>query len=96
MITPDHAAAKHMAAIKSIKVGAHTLKVGHAPSMEKFHQIKAAAIKRGSYKGKSLEFGKGGRAALMKDRLLLEGHSEESAGKLIGAHYRAKLAERGH
>ena len=78
-----------------INADGHWLIIGDPGSLAKFAIIKAKAIKAGEYEGKSLQFGKGGRARMFYDQLRLEGHDHVGAKEIIRMNYLRKLQLRG-
>ncbi len=78
----------------TVDADGHIVKVGKA-GMEKFEGIKEAAIQKGSYEGKSLELGGGGRFAMLVDELQVAGHSEARARAIAAKAGMAKYGKAG-
>ena len=65
------------------KVPGITMKLGTPQAQAQFAKIEGWASKKGVYRGKSLEWGAGGRSLLLKDRLLCEGHTAGQAEEIV-------------
>ena len=55
-----------------------------------FTKIRAKAMEQGSYKGKSMQPGQGGRARLLYDELVAQGKTHEQAKGIVGMQARRK------
>jgi hypothetical protein len=78
---------KDITAIKAMEVPGITEELGSPEALEQFEDIEVAAQKTGFYKGKSLAWGAGGRSALLKDKLLVQGYSAEDADTIVKQNY---------
>lgn len=81
--------------LAGVKVVGVSAKLGTAQAKLQFAQIEQIATKKGIYRGKSLQWGAGGRSMLLKDRLLCDGYSPEEAEQIVRINYFTKAAARG-
>jgi hypothetical protein len=85
----EHAAAKTAIAGKVIAgheqldVDGTTLDLGDPAVGAKFAVVKAKAIEAGTYEGKGLKFGEGGRAKMFYDQLRVGGKTHEQANDIV-------------
>lgn len=79
-----------LAIIQGKAVPGITAKLGSPAAQDQFAGIEAKASKSGMYRGKSLDWGKGGRSMLLRDRLLCDGHSLQDAEGIVKMNYFAK------
>lgn len=68
--------------------------LGTQAAINQFKLIEAKASKAGIYRGRSLEWGSGGRSLLLQDRLLCEGKSLAEAKEAVKINYFNKLQYR--
>ncbi|MCK5292505.1 MAG: hypothetical protein KAR39_10885 [Thermoplasmata archaeon] len=61
--------------------------LGSFKAKAQFKLIEAKATKAGSYRGRSLAWGDGGRSLLLQDRLLCEGKSMAEAKQIVKINY---------
>ena len=73
-----------------VECNGHRLKPNDPTSIKRFKQITADTYKDGSYEGKSLAPGGGGRFAHLVDEFQLKGYSEDSARRMAAAIGRKK------
>ncbi|MCK5316694.1 MAG: hypothetical protein KAJ55_02205 [Anaerolineales bacterium] len=66
-----------------LKVPGVTAKLGTPEAQAQFAKIEGWVSKKGVYRGKSLDWGAGGRSLLLKDRLLAEGHTPAQAEDIV-------------
>lgn len=77
------------------KVPGITMKLGTPGAEAQFAKIEGWASKKGVYRGKSLEWGAGGRSLLLKDRLLCSGHTPIEAEEIVRINFFQKSAFKG-
>lgn len=71
-----------------------TAKLGTPEAQAQFKFIEAKASKAKLYRGKSLDWGHGGRSMLLKDRLLCEGKTLTEAKEIVKINYFNQLRYR--
>jgi hypothetical protein len=69
--------------LAGLKVPGVTMKLGTPGAEAQFAKIENYASKKGVYRGKSLDWGAGGRSLLLKDRLLCEGNTSAQAEDIV-------------
>jgi len=84
-----------VAILAGVKVTGVTAKLGTTEAKAQFAKIEGWASKKGVYRGKSLQWGSGGRSMLLKDRLLCDGYSPQEAEQIVKINYFTKAKERG-
>jgi len=83
-----------VAILAGVKVVGVTAKLGSLEAKAQFAQIEQMATKKGVYRGKSLQWGAGGRSMLLKDRLLCDGKTPQEADEIVKINYFTKAAAR--
>ena len=68
--------------------------LGTFKAQAQFKLIEAKASKAGAYRGRSLEWGAGGRSLILQDRLLCEGKSMAEAKQAVKINYFNQLQYR--
>lgn len=84
-----------VAILAGLKVPGVSAKLGTTEAQAQYAKIEGWASKKGVYRGKSLQWGSGGRSLLLQDRLLCEGYTPMEAKQIIKYNYFTKAAERG-
>jgi len=69
-------------------------KLGTPEAQAQFKFVEAKASKAGMYRGRSLEWGAGGRSLLLQDRLLCEGKTLAEAKEIVKINYFNQLQYR--
>ena len=81
--------------LAGLKVPGVTAKLGTAEAQAQFAKIEGWVSKKGVYRGKSLDWGAGGRSLLLKDRLLCKGHTPMEAEEIVRINFFQKSAFNG-
>lgn len=84
-----------VAILAGMKVPGVTAKLGTIEAKAQYAKIEGWATKKGVYRGKSLQWGSGGRSMLLKDRLLCDGYSPQEAEQIVKINYFTKAEKRG-
>ena len=84
-----------VAILAGVKVKGVAAKLGTPEAQAQFAKIEGWATKKGVYRGKSLQWGSGGRSMLLKDRLLCDGYSPQEAEQIVKINYFTKAKQRG-
>lgn len=66
--------------------------LGSPEAVEQFKTVQAKATTANEYHGKSLNWGEGGRSELLRDKLVTQGHSVDSANSIVKANYLSKIS----
>lgn len=83
-----------LAIVTGQKVPGITAKLGSHVAQEQFKVVEAKATKAGIYRGRSLEWGAGGRSLLLQDRLLCQGKTLGEAKQVVKMNYFNQLQYR--